>query len=303
MTIFMTGATGFIGYEVASRLSGAGHDVFGLARAPEKARRRAGAEIEPVIGDMSDPASDREAAGRCQVLIHCAAEYSERYMELDRRTVETLLKSAADSALPRVFLYTSGCWVYGNTGPEPADEGTALNPPAMVRARVETENVVLSANRGQVRTIVLRPGCVYGGSGSLTAPWFESATKEGAARIVGDGSFRWTMVHLADLAEAYRLAAESACGGEVFNVTDRSRFTVLECAKAASFAVHGHRKVNTTPVDEAAGKLGPMAECLVLDQHVDSSKAARLLGWQPRHGGFADGAGRYYRAWRALTNS
>jgi len=43
----------------------------------------------------------------------------------------------------------------------------------------------------------------------------------------------------------------------------------------------------------------PLAECLALNQHVDSSKAFRLLGWQPRHGGFADGAARYYQAWKA----
>jgi nucleoside-diphosphate-sugar epimerase len=303
MKIFVTGATGFIGYEVASRLAAAGHDVFGLARSPEKARRLAEAEVEAVTGDMSAPASYKEAAGRCQVLIHCAAEYSQRYVELDRRTVDALLRSVEDSGLPRLFIYTSGCWVYGNTGREPADEGTPLHPPAMSQPRIETEKTVLAANRGQVRTIILRPGCVYGKEGSLTAAWFESASKEGAARIVGDGSFRWTMVHVSDVAEAYRLAAESAFGGEVFNVTDRSRFTVRECAQAVSSVVTGRDSVNTTPVEEAARVYGPMAECLVLDQHVDSSKAARLLGWQPRHGGFVDGVDRYYRAWKALTRS
>ena len=32
---------------------------------------------------------------------------------------------------------------------------------------------------------------------------------------------------------------------------------------------------------------------------VDARKAVRLLGWQPRHGGFADGAATYFAAWRA----
>jgi len=38
---------------------------------------------------------------------------------------------------------------------------------------------------------------------------------------------------------------------------------------------------------------------LALSQHVDARKAVRLLGWQPRHGGFVDEADLYYRAWRA----
>jgi len=299
MKIFITGATGFIGFAVASNLARMGHQVYGLARSPEKARRLAAAEVTPVTGEMGKPETYLPAANQCQVLIHCAAEYSAHYMELDRRTVDALLKCARDSAQPRLFVYTSGCWVYGGTGLAPADESTPLKPPAMVARRVETENLVLAANAGRVRTIVVRPGCVYGGSGSLTASWFESAEKEGAARIVGDGNFRWTMVHLADLAEGYRLVAESHLGGEVFNFSDRSRFTVLECARAASLAATGADRVIATAVQEAAKTLGPMAECLVLDQHVDSSKAVRLLGWQPRHGGFVDGAAQYYGAWNA----
>jgi len=64
-------------------------------------------------------------------------------------------------------------------------------------------------------------------------------------------------------------------------------------------AATGGDRVTTTPVQEAAKTLGPMAECLALDQHVDSSKAVRMLGWQPRHGGFVDGAMRYHGAWKA----
>ena len=299
MRIFVTGATGFIGFAVAANLARAGHKVYGLARSAEKAQRLSAAEVLPVTGDMSRPETYLEAASRCQILIHCAAEYTARYMELDRLTVTELLKSAQASGQPRLFVYTSGIWVYGSTGAAAADESTPLNPPAMVKPRVETETLILAASGGRLRTIVLRPGCVYGGAGSLTAPWFESAEKEGAARIVGDGKFRWAMVHVADLAEAYRLAAESVFGGEVFNVTDRSRFTVLECAEAASAAATGTGKVECVPVEEAAKSMGPMAECLTLDQHIDSSKAARVLGWQPRHGGFMDDVARYYRSWKA----
>ncbi len=299
MRIFVTGATGFIGHAVATNLARAGHKVYGLARSAEKAQRLSAAEVLPVTGDMSQPETYLEAASRCQVLIHCAAEYSARFMELDRRTANELLKSAQASGQPRLFLYTSGCWVYGSTGPAAADESTPVNPPAMVKPRVETERLIQAANSGRVRTMVIRPGCVYGGAGSLTAAWFESAEKNGAARIVGDGNFRWAMVHLADVAECYRLAAESAFGGEVFNLTDRSRFTVLECAEAASAAATGSTKVKSVSVEEAAKTMGPMAECLTLDQHIDSSKAARLLSWQPRHGGFVDDVARYYRSWKA----
>ena len=109
------------------------------------------------------------------------------------------------------------------------------------------------------------------------------------------------MVHVADLARAYRLAAESPWRREIFNVSDRSRFTVYECAEAASRAAGAEGRVSTIPVEDAAKEMGPFAEALAADQHIDSSKAVRQLGWQPRHGGFADSAARCYLAWKTFS--
>src|SRR5262249_12524968 len=126
-----------------------------------------------------------------------------------------------------------------------------------------------------------------------------SASKSGAARIAGDGANRWTYVHVEDLAELYRLALEASVAGEVFNATDRSRFTVLECARAASRAAGARGKVEAVPLPRASEEFGAIAECLAFDQHVDSSAAARRLGWTPRHAGFVDEVERCHRAWAA----
>jgi nucleoside-diphosphate-sugar epimerase len=300
MKVFVTGATGYIGSAVAAAFARAGHEVYGLARSKEKGTRLAAAEVTPVPGTLQDPASYVATADACQVLIHCAVEYSARQWELHERTIDTLLTSARSTRAPRALLVTSGVWVYGNTGAAAADESASLLPPLLVAPRPSSDQRVLDANGGPLRTLVIRPGCVYGGSAGMTGPWFESAVKEGTARVVGDGSNRWAMVHIADLADLYVKAAESAHGGEVFNATDRSRFTVLECAHAASLAAGAGGKVVNAPAEEAKKTMGaPYVECLLLDQHVDSSKAVRLLGWQPRHGGFADGAVRYFKAWKA----
>src|SRR4051794_30214408 len=110
MRIFVTGAIGFIGRAVAATLASAGHDVWGLTRSAGKAALLEKLKLAPVIGDMADSDSWSAAAHSCEISIHCAAEYSPRYMELDRLTVETLLKLG-----PKLFIYTSGCWIYGNT--------------------------------------------------------------------------------------------------------------------------------------------------------------------------------------------
>lgn len=301
MRIFVAGASGYIGSAVTAELARAGHQVLGLVRTQARGHRIAINEVQPVIGDMQTPESWLPAARNCQVLIHCAVEYSPEGPELDARTGSALVDAATAAGLPRLIIYTSGCWVYGNTGPEAVDESSPLNPFPVVAWRPEHEQQILRADSGPVRTIVLRPGCVYGGSGGLTATWFASAAESGAARVIGDGRGRWAMVHVADLALAYRLAAESPSRREVFNLSDRSRFTIQACAEAASHAAGGGGRVTTVPVEDAAEEMGPFAEALAADQNIDSSKAARQLGWHPRHGGFVDGVSRYYLAWKTFN--
>ena len=295
MRIFVTGATGYIGGAVSVALRRAGHDVRGLARTPEKAARLRRYEIEPVVGDMTHPGSYHEALDECAVLVHAAVDYGAGVVDPDRAVIDTFLAAGTRGARPKTVLYTSGVWVYGDTRGRWADETTPPAPVPMVAWRPEHERLVLE-NPG-VRGLVVRPGCVYGLAGSLTGRWFESA-ESGEAEVVGDGTSRWAMVHIHDLADAYVRLAESGYAGEIFNVTDRSRSTVREMAEAAARAAGHPGAVRLVPVEDAARTLGDLAASLALDQHVDSRKAVSRLGWQPRHGGFVDGVDTYYAAWK-----
>ncbi len=296
MKVFVTGSTGYIGQNVASAFRRAGHEVWGLARSQDKAAILIRHEIHPVIGSMQNPESYLGLAEACSLLVHAASDQKADAFALDRRTVESFLAAAERGARPKTILLTSGVWVYGQTGDTLVDETTPLAPARLVSARPGIEQMVLNA-RG-VSGIVLRPGCVYGRQGSLTSLWFKGA-REGALNVVGDGNNRWPMVHVDDLAEAYLRAGESGLGGEVFNITDRSRSTVREMVTAAARAAAYDGRIHYIPVAEAKATLGDFAECLALDQHVDGRKAVRMLGWQPRHGGFADDAGTYFESWKA----
>src|SRR3954449_8856211 len=72
MKVFITGATGYIGGSVASRLIERGDPVMGLARSVEAAdalRRRG---IEPVTGDLNAYTPVVDAAGRADAVINAA---------------------------------------------------------------------------------------------------------------------------------------------------------------------------------------------------------------------------------------
>jgi nucleoside-diphosphate-sugar epimerase len=296
MKVFITGATGFIGFPVALAFRRAGHDVFGLARTDAKAALLARNEIHPVRGTLQETASWLPAAGACSVLVHAAADMKADTFAVDRSTVEALLSVRKRGASQKTMIYTSGVWLYGDTGDAMVDESAPLNPLFLVARRAETERLVVSA--AGVRGISVRPGCVYGYSGSMTGMWFAGASS-GKLEIVGDGHNRWAMVHADDLADAYVRMAESGLSSEVFNVTDRSRYPVRRMVTAAARAAGFNGEIRYVPVEEARKAMGAFADALAVDQHVDSRKAVRMLGWQPKHGGFADEVDTYYASWKA----
>src|SRR4051812_45437343 len=123
MRIFLTGATGYIGAGVLDAFVRAGHDVTGLVRTVEKARRVTERGARPVVADLCDPASYRDLADAHDVYVHTGRDHSARSADVERLTLETLAELAREprtSGQERVIIYTSGLWVLGKT-PDPAD--------------------------------------------------------------------------------------------------------------------------------------------------------------------------------------
>ncbi len=296
MKVFVTGATGYVGAAVARAFRAAGHQVRGAARNAARARELEVRGIGPVLGTMDEPGAFLDEARACDVVVHAAFASGPGAFERDRDAVEALLGAAAGGGRRPVFLYTSGCWIYGDTAGRIVDESAPVKPPDYAALRPGIERRVLDT--GGVRGIVMRSGCLYGGPGGLTAEWFDGAIR-GNLEVVGDGRGRWAMVHEDDVADAYVRAAERDAAGEIFNVADGSEETQEAMARSAARAAGYSGPIRRAPVDEAVRRFGPYAECLAYDQRLSASKAARVLGWAPRHTGFVSEAGACFASWKA----
>lgn len=296
MKVLVTGASGYIGNAVASAFARAGHEVHGLIRRAEVADALRRAEIQPVMGSLQEPASFVDVAARCSVIVHAAIDYQVDTRALDRATVAALLAAARRGPGPKTVVYTSGAWIYGDTGGESVDETTPMHPASTDQARAGIERLVLDDR--DVRGLVVRPGCVYGGRGGLTGLWFDGVEK-GEMKVVGEGRNHWSTVHVADLADAYVRVAESGLSGEIFNIADPSRTTVNEMVDSIARATGGHVKISHVPLAQATQQMGKLAESLALDQHLDAGKMVRQLGWAARHHGFCENARVCYESWKA----
>ncbi|MBA3888259.1 MAG: NAD(P)H-binding protein, partial [Acidobacteria bacterium] len=107
--ILLTGASGYVGGRLLTRLLGEGQAVRCLARAPGALSRRVGAGIEVVRGDLLDPGSlgsAFEGIDTAFYLVHSMGS-GAGYAELDRRAAE-VFGAAARRAGVRRIVYLGG---------------------------------------------------------------------------------------------------------------------------------------------------------------------------------------------------
>lgn len=297
MRILLTGATGTIGSAVARVLVDAGHAVTALVRKPAQATALERAGLAVVHGDLAEPDSYRAAASENEALVHTAMDYGGDTAEADRIAVDTLL-GVLGRGRARRLVYTSGCWVLGDTGgKDAAEDASTARPAELVRWRVNHERTVLEADAPGAGTVVLRPGIVYGGPGSLTSAWYRRAVSKGAAPVIGDGENHWSFVDREDLARLYLALVESAAVG-VFHGVDNHPVRAREATAAASRAAGAGGRVERLELEEARASLGLVADALVLDQRLVTRRAGEV-GWAPRCASYIDCVDRAVAEWRA----
>lgn len=108
MQTLVTGATGLVGSWVAKKLIDRGHAVRVLVRDEARLPKRLAGLVEPVRGDVVDPASLSRAAAGVEVVFHAAGvpEQAVRDVSLfdrvNRQGTVNVLEAAAKAGVRRV---------------------------------------------------------------------------------------------------------------------------------------------------------------------------------------------------------
>jgi nucleoside-diphosphate-sugar epimerase len=301
MRVFVTGVSGYAGFHAALRLAAVGHTVTGLVRNPEQPRLNIlrMQEVTLLRGDVCETGAYRAELERSDVVIHTMLD-KKRPLDADRALFAAL--QALPSRTPRRrFIYTTGCSIFGKVPVAIMDERTEPNPdhPLAFRRGLEREALALT----NVGTVVLRPGFMFGNDGfnSVSTDWFAMAEK-GEAVFRGDRERGWSWIHIADLAEAYRLAVEAnenIVDGEIFHLGDQLRPLSLDVMRACLDAANYKGEIRF----EGPTKGDNISSWFNQNEFIASQKARERLGWSTPHGGIIESAKRVYEAWKAAQTA
>ena len=292
--VFITGASGYLGNAIAIRLARAGHEVIGLVRSPDHAEQLRRVGVQPQLGDLTKPETYVSVLKNCDAAVNASAAREGSPAALDQKALEAFADAAEDGRLRRL-LYTSGLWVHGDAHGELIDESMPLNPHELVAWRAAHEDIVLDLAQHEVVPVVFRPGMVYGGSRGILGGWFREARDRGTVTYWGDGSQLWAMVHVDDVAEAYRLGLEHAGAGDRYLLGDGSAHSVRELAEAVARVTGATAR--PWAADEVVQAMGAYGKALLSSARINATKARRDLGWVPRHTSFVTEIDSLYREW------
>jgi nucleoside-diphosphate-sugar epimerase len=223
-TVLVTGATGFLGGQMARRLAEQGANVRALARKIERAgyiKDTPGIEI--VLGDVTEPRTLEAAATGCDLVLHVAALIQGGWSDQDRVNVQGtrhVMQAAAQAGASRV-VYISSVAVYGYRYPHDVTEDHPPQPAHEVYARTklggEWAARELSGKLG-VEYSIVRPAYIYGPrSGAWTGQIFGLAKRD-PVLFVGAGGGAAHSVHVDDVVGlALTTAVHPAAAGAIFN--------------------------------------------------------------------------------------
>ena len=231
MRVLVTGATGFIGGNLARMLWHRGDQVRALVRSGSNTLTIDETGIEPVTGDILDRDSVIQAAQGCEAVFHCAAAYT--FWSLDPKTVyranvegtANVLSAASQAGVSRL-VYTSTVSTVGLSNGQLATEDTPLEPRQLSghykKSKYQAEMLALQMASDGLPVVVVNPTTPVG-------PWDVKPTPTGRmvldfllGRIPAYLDTGMNLVDVEDVALGHILAMERGQPGQRYLLGNRN---------------------------------------------------------------------------------
>ncbi|MBN1954902.1 MAG: NAD-dependent epimerase/dehydratase family protein [Anaerolineae bacterium] len=224
--VLVTGATGFLGRNLAPYLVERGHRLRALVRPHTDSAFLEPLGVERAWGDLGEPDSVAAAVSGCRAVVHAAGLFRfwgkrQDFFAVNVAGTHCLLEAAREAGVER-FVHISTVAVVGKPPPGRwIGEETACHPQdAYQESKLEAERLALDFYRQYgLPVVILRPGAYYGpwGRYGFNRLFFEDPLK-GLAVQVHRGRHVIFPVYIEDVAQAAELALQQGRPGEIYNI-------------------------------------------------------------------------------------
>lgn len=264
-TVFLTGANGHIGANIARELLRRGHRVVGYVRETSDLRGLAGLDIELRRGDILDAEKVLRAAEGCEAVIHTAAVYStwaaadDDIIQPMMRGTDNIFQAAQMHGIRRVVYTSSAAAIGWSRDPkEIRDESNWNEDPAMAYYTAKTDSERLAhrlADELGLELIIFNPTIVAG-------PYdFKPTPSNRMFQTAMNGTSPWwnaisAFVHVDDVARLHVNALTQGEPGERYLTTGTSmHLRELSAMLREMFGVRVQVMGLPRPIGIAAGSL------------------------------------------------
>jgi len=298
--ILVTGATGFVGDALVSRLFG-DQDPPSVAVATRRLNHLwpAGVSVR-IVTDLSSEADWHAALTGVTVVVHCAARVHvmqdtvsdplKAYRETNVQGTLSFAKQAAQSGVRR-FIFLSSIKVNGEKtqpgNPFRADDLPApLDPYGISKLEAEIGLREICGQSG-MELVIIRPPLVYGPGVKANFASMVRWVSRGVPLPLGAIHNLRSMVAIDNLVDLIVICINhSAAAGQVFLVSDGEDVSTTQLLERTAKALGVRLRLLPVPVKwlrwgaAAIGKTA-VAHRLCDSLQVDIEKTKFLLGWQP----------------------
>lgn len=269
-TVFITGATGFVGTRLTEELIKHGYQVTGLARSQESASKLTKAGAKHVNGTLTDIEIVAKAAAEHDATIHLAfindfANFQDSVLK-DRALVEAIVKALEGTNKTLIL-----------TG------GTLANHPSIPQAqransRARIAEFAFEYSEKGVRVINMQLPLVHGtGDQSFASYLVQIARAKNVSKYPTDGSNLWPAIHRDDLAVLYRIILEKAESGTTINAVAEGGISSKQIAEAIGYKYN--LPAESLPDSEIGEWFGFLGRFIAANGPEDPSQA-ESFGWK-----------------------
>jgi len=305
--VLVTGASGYIGGQLALRLRRDGHAVRTLVRPSSHVDHLVAADVELVQGDIRNAEDVARAVEGVQLIYHIAGAFRTAghsdalYMDVNVGGTANVMAAATRHGVPRV-VHNSTIGVHGDVREIPCTEDSPFNPgDAYQRSKAEGERCAQEAFASGLPGTVCRPSSVYG-PGDLRNLKMFKMLRQGRFYMFGSGETLFHPAYIDDLVEGLLLCGRHPSAvGRTYLLVGPEYVTLNQWVAAAAEAVHREpprRRLPYWPL--AMGAVACEAICVPLgiepplyrrrarffvnNRAFSSARAREELGYFPRIG-------------------